>query len=156
MKRLYYAFIICYVIVTFSVGFISSNIIPGTHFYTNTSGSMSPIIDTGSLIMVNTKSSYAIGDIVSYNTLIEGKETVVTHRIVGYGGNVYITKGDANTAIDREVIVPRLIVGKVVLIVPVVGYAITIIKSPIGILFFILIPASGIILSEVISILKSL
>lgn len=156
MKKLYYAFVILYVSVTFSVGLISSNIIPGIHFYTNTSGSMNPIIDAGSLIMAKKMSSYTVGDIISYNTLIEGKETIVTHRIVGIGGNVYITKGDANTAIDREVVVPRLIIGKVTLIIPFIGYAISIIKSSMGIIFFILLPASGIILYEMISVARSL
>lgn len=155
-KDIYHGFVLLYVLFTFSVGIISANIIPGIHIYTNKSGSMDPIINTGSLIVVRKQAMYEVGDVISYNALVEGKEIIISHRIVGIGGNVYLTKGDANTAIDRETVIPRHIIGRVVLIVPYLGYVISMVKSTFGIFFTILLPASAIILIELISIIKAL
>lgn len=155
-KRLYRILVLLYVIFTFTVGIISANIIPGIHIYTNKSGSMDPIINTGSLIVVRKQGMYDIGDVVSYNALVEGQEIIISHRIVGIGGNVYLTKGDANTAIDRETVVPRLIIGKVVLIIPYLGHIVSMVKSTFGVLFTILLPASVIIVFELISIMTAL
>jgi len=155
-KYIYRGFVLLYVLFTFSVGIISSNIIPGIHIYTNKSGSMDPVINTGSLIVVRKQAMYEVGDVISYNALVEGKEMIISHRIVGIGGNIYLTKGDANTAIDRETVVPRLVIGRVVLIIPYLGYIVSVVKSPLGVLFTILLPASVIILLELVSIIKAL
>lgn len=155
-KGIYRSFVLIYVIFTFSVGIISANIIPGIHIYTNKSGSMDPVINTGSLIVVRKQAMYEVGDVVSYNARIEGQDIIISHRIVNIGGNVYLTKGDANSAVDREIVVSRLIIGKVVVIIPYLGYFVSTVKSTFGVLFTILLPASAIILIELISIIKAL
>jgi signal peptidase len=155
-KGIYHGFVVLYVIFTFSVGIISANIIPGIQIFTNKSGSMNPSIDTGSIIIVKKQDYYDVGDAVSYSTLVDGKETIITHRIVSIGGNVYVTKGDANVAVDRAIILPRLIIGKVVVIIPYVGYILSWVKSSFGVIFAIMLPASAIIMIELISIIKAL
>lgn len=109
---------------------------------------MNPIINTGSVVMVRNLSTYIPGDIISYYAEIDGKEEIVTHRILRDGGNVYVTKGDANITFDREVVRPRLIIGKVMLIIPYIGYYIGFAKGPIGVWLLILLPAVLIITIE--------
>jgi signal peptidase len=104
--------------------------------------------------VVKKSPEYNVGDIISYYAKINGKEEIVTHRIFRIGGNVYLTKGDANQALDEEKIVPRLIIGKVVLVIPYLGYLIGFAKTKIGLWLLIVLPALFIILSEVIMILK--
>ena len=72
------------------------------------SGSMSPVIRTGDLIVDDPVTAaqaehLQVGQIISFRDA-PGSQTVFTHRIVGIehsGGQVfYITKGDANNAAD--------------------------------------------------------
>jgi signal peptidase I len=72
------------------------------------SGSMSPVIQTGDLIIDNPVSRSAAGhlrtgQIISFRA-IPGSPVIVTHRIAGtktvHGVREYITKGDANNAPD--------------------------------------------------------
>jgi len=98
--------------------------------------------------------SYEKGDIVSFYTKVNGREGIVTHRIYRLGGNVYLTKGDANLAIDREYLRPRLIIGKVIFIIPLLGAYLSILKNPFGNFFLILIPAGYIIFVEGLKIRK--
>ena len=113
-------------------------------------------IDTGSIILVKKYNSYNPGDIISYYAQIDGKEQIVTHRVLRLGGNVYVTKGDANDAVDREIVVPRLVIGKVVLIIPYLGYIITFAKSQVGVIISIIIPAVIIVVIELTKIFKEL
>lgn len=117
---------------------------------------MSPTIDTGSLLLVIKKPSYKANDIISFYSLESDKVEIITHRIVRLGGNVYITKGDANEATDQKKVVPRLIIGSVSLTIPKLGYIITALKSPAGIWFAVILPAILIVLKEVVSILQEL
>ena len=55
----------------------------------------------------------------------------VTHRIVSIAGSEVITKGDANNTEDRPIALESL-KGKVVFAIPLVGFAINAIKTPIG------------------------
>ena len=85
---------------------------------------------------------------------INNKEEIVTHRIYRIGGNVYLTKGDNNAAIDEYKILPRLIIGQVVAIIPNLGYIFSFAKSPIGVILVIIFPAVCFILCEVVKIKK--
>ncbi|MEA3452841.1 MAG: signal peptidase I, partial [Patescibacteria group bacterium] len=62
---------------------------------------------------------------------------------------LYTTKGDANNASDRQGVLNNQIVGKVVLNIPFLGYAVNFVKKPIGFLLIIIVPAGMIILDEV-------
>ncbi len=91
------------IIIVFSANFGIIN------SYTNISHSMGPLIELGSVVVVSSQESYQVGDIISYYARIDDQVAVVTHRITAIGGNVYITKGDANNLTDRELVRPRLI-----------------------------------------------
>lgn len=130
--KLYYFFLTVYLIVAFTVIIFSVNFFDRVRSFTSKSPSMNPVIDAGSVIVVQKQPFYDEGDIISYYALIEGKEEIITHRILRLGGNVYVTKGDANSAVDREVVQPRLVIGRTVLIIPYLGHLITFVKGPVG------------------------
>lgn len=113
---------------------------------------MNPLINTGSIVTIRKLDAYQAGDVISYYVQNGGKEEIVTHRIIRGGGNVYVTKGDANQAIDREVVLPRLVIGKVILIIPYLGYFVSFAKGPVGIWFIIIFPAVLIVAVELYKI----
>ena len=91
------------------------------------SGSMEPELSTGDLIFVVSADEYNVDDVVVFQT---GRIAVV-HRIISIDGDSVITKGDANNIEDSPIPLSA-IKGKVVLAIPLVGYLVNIIKTPIG------------------------
>lgn len=89
------------------------------------SGSMEPAIMTDELIIVKAADTYAVGDIVVYQT---GRMLVV-HRIVDMADGTVTTRGDANNTDDAPVELSQ-IKGKVIAHIPDVGTAVRIIKTP--------------------------
>lgn len=150
--KIYYSFVFLYVLFTLTVGFFSSDILPNIRFYTNTSDSMVPAIQTGSLL-VNTKQvQYGVGDIITFASENGVLPPFITHRIVAKRGDFFVTKGDANEAIDSGLVAPERIVGKVTRIVPIVGYVLTFPKQGFGLFVCIIFPMFGIITAECIKI----
>lgn len=96
------------------------------------SGSMEPELSAGDLLIVAKRDGYAVGDVVVFQ---DGR-IAVTHRIISLSDNAVITKGDANNTPDAP-IGPEQIKGKVLLAVPLVGYLVNAIKTPIGTLIII-------------------
>ena len=91
------------------------------------SGSMEPALSVGDMIVVIPQESYAEKDVVVFQT---GRSAVV-HRIISIDGDAIITQGDANNVPDDPISFSN-IKGKVVAVVPYIGYAINLIKTPIG------------------------
>lgn len=96
-------------------------------------GSMEPAIHVGDMIIIHEKDDYEVGDIILYEA-----KSFVTHRIVAVTENGVITQGDANNVDDGEILREQ-IVGKVVLIIPKIGYAANFLKTPFGMLLIILL-----------------
>jgi signal peptidase len=121
------------------------------------SGSMEPTIHTGSVVIIKPKSQYKIGDIVIF-----GKDTKTeiptTHRIVSSrateGVMLFTTKGDANEDADTKEIRQSDIHGKVLFSVPFMGYVISFVRKPLGMIVVILIPALVVVYDEVRKITK--
>ena len=94
--------------------------ISGLKLYIVTTSSMEPQIKAGSLILIDKKNQYKIGDIVTYQT--SNSTTPVTHRIVEVtklSDKYYVfTKGDKNDEKDPYPILEREIIGKVIRIIP--------------------------------------
>lgn len=120
------------------------------------SGSMEPALSVGDLLIVTREEAYSVGDIVVY----QDGSTAITHRIVEMG-EVEVenpdpeatepvvelrvtTRGDANDTPD-EPIAPTQIKGRVALSIPLVGYIVNVIKTPLGTL---LILAAAVFLLE--------
>ena len=93
-------------------------------------GSMSGTIEPDDLIITHKQSNYLVGDIVMYQT----GGTPVTHRIVSENEKGYRSKGDANNTDDSTHIPKENVVGKVVLVIPKIGAAIRLVRTPIGML----------------------
>lgn len=91
------------------------------------SGSMEPELSVGDLLFVVRRESYGVRDVVVYQ---DGR-TAVTHRIVSVSEDEVITRGDANN-INDDPITPEQIKGEVVLALPLAGYAVNAVRSPIG------------------------
>ena len=72
----------------------------GYRTYIIQSGSMEPVLETGSLVVVNEFADYddvKVGDIVAFKTVSGAK---VTHRVIGITPSGFETKGDNNDISD--------------------------------------------------------
>ena len=82
------------------------------------SGSMQPRIATGSLVVTKPADNYQVGQIITFRY---GRASI-THRIneIKTVNNdfIYITKGDANKASDKNEVRPDDIIGRVILAIP--------------------------------------
>lgn len=122
------------------------------------SGSMSPAIGVGDLVVARPfAGSYERGDVIAFRSV--GNSTImVTHRIVDVvdesGGVAYITKGDANDAPDTGAVTADRVVGRVVVTVPYVGKALAFGKTREGFLAFVVMPAMLIMLMEIVNIVR--
>ena len=104
------------------------------------SGSMEPALSVGDLLILQEQTNYIPGDVVVY----QSGSIAVVHRLVALEGENAITRGDANNAFD-EPIPAAAIKGKVIAAIPVLGYLIWAMKTPVGILLTI---AAAVILVE--------
>jgi len=105
--------------------------------YTVMSGSMSPALSPGDLVIVKGEEPIDIGDVVT----VESKEFTYTHRVVErLNDGRFRLKGDANEDPDPGLIEASQIIGKVVLVFP-FGHLYT----PYGFASALLVPAALII-----------
>ena len=91
------------------------------------SGSMEPELSVGDLLFVVQQETYGVNDVVVF----QDKNMAVTHRILSITQEKVITKGDANNTEDNPIL-PTQIRGRVVLAVPLLGYFVNMVKTPIG------------------------
>ncbi len=121
------------------------------------SGSMEPAIKTGSIVIVKPQAAYAVGDIITFGE-DTGAQIPTTHRVVAIGGNFsnvfYMTKGDANEEADNVQIAQSDVEGRVIATIPFAGYVLDFAKKPLGFTLMIAIPASIIILDELLRIFQ--
>jgi len=151
-KAIYYilfAFIVLVaLLLVVSVFPITGNI----KFMTVQSGSMTPAVKMGSVVMVKPVADYKIGDVITFGQVSKTKSPT-THRIydikISDGNPVYITKGDANNAPDAREIQKKDVLGKVLVAVPYMGYALDFAKKPMGFALIIIVPAAVIIVDEI-------
>jgi signal peptidase len=113
----------------------------GWHIDTVLSGSMEPAVSVGSMVILGPVSANDIqtGDIIAYfNGNVE-----VCHRVtaVEQGSPVrFYTKGDANRSPDGTPVTPDKITGRLVVTIPLAGYFIYFVKTPLGLFLTILLP----------------
>lgn len=116
------------------------------------SGSMSPSLSSGSIVAVRNVDNYEINDVITFIDP-QNHEKSLTHRIVGIeyednGSDFYITKGDANKVNDSQKIKKEDVIGKVFMKIPLIGYLVTIVKRPMGLIFLVIIPGIFFVSSE--------
>lgn len=111
------------------------------------SGSMSGCIEVGDLIICQTvddTQSLEFDDVVTFWDGAPGG-TLVTHRIIEVtedeeGNLVYITKGDANNAVDAAVVYPENIVGVYKSRIPHLGDVALFMQTVPGLIVCVLVP----------------
>jgi signal peptidase len=115
--------------------------------YTVMSGSMSPALRPGDLVIVNGEEPVNLGDMVT----VESGEFTYTHRVVEkLEGDRFRLKGDANEDPDPDIVEASQIVGKVVLVFP-----FSYLYTPYGFAAALLVPAALIIGKQVHTIHQS-
>ena len=121
------------------------------------SGSMQPSIMIGDLIIIQKAQQYFTGETITFN---DSGNRKITHRITKVEkettGTVFLTKGDANRATDVGKVENKKILGKVVLVIPKIGYLINAIQNPKVFLPIIVFCAAVIVFLELIAIFKAL
>lgn len=107
--------------------------------YITMSGSMEPVIHTGSVCFVNTKAEFQdmrIGDIIAFEAPTGG---LVTHRIIGMQAAGFETKGDNNDVSDGVSTTPGNFHGKTLFSIPLLGYAMSYIRQPVVIAVIVIL-----------------
>ena len=106
-------------------------------------GSMKPTLNEGDIVFVKESKEIQKDDIIAFRE----ENSVITHRVYEIyqedGKDYYITKGDANSGTDTQLLSSSDIEGKYVFKIPFVGRIILFLQKPVGIivLFAILIVA---------------
>ena len=152
------------VLVAFSATFSVLKAPGGYRLFVVLSGSMEPRIKTGSVVLIAPKNEYREGDAITFlanpTANLKDIKSTVTHRIVSIhddeGRATYTTKGDANEDPDREMVTERQVLGKVLISLPYLGYVVSFAKTQTGLIALIIIPATLIIYSELLSIKKEM
>lgn len=132
----------------------------GIDFFNIYSGSMSPSLPVGSVVMVwpIEVSTIAVGDIVAFKTGT-GSDAVV-HRVTEViDENTLIsfrTAGDANKSPDGYLVLPEDIIGKVFFQLPFLGYLSDFVRTKLGYVLSVVLPAMLIISLEISNIIREL
>jgi len=118
------------------------------------SGSMEPTIMTGDIIIIKQAPRYNVNDTVTFKT----NDRIVTHRIMkldeGGEKNKFITKGDANRSEDEGNIEIDQILGKVIFVIPKLGFVIHFARTIPGLILLLIVPALALIVDQIVSISK--
>ncbi len=115
--------------------------------------SMAPTIRAGDVIILKSPTTrIAPGMIVTYSW----NDKIITHRVMKVEGDTIITKGDNSDQADPWIIPVSNVIGVAYFSIPYLGYVLTFIRKPIGLLLVILVPSVIIIGFELKEIAKML
>lgn len=111
--------------------------IVGVRSYTILTGSMEPKIMPGDLAMVK----YVDTDKLEVDDVITFKYdgNTVTHRIIEKEDKGFVTKGDNNNVEDGEIVPSDNVIGKVITVIPKLGYLVAFLSKPIVIVLVLVI-----------------
>jgi len=129
-----------------------------SHSYVVLSDSMSPEIKAGDVVVVEDQPTAQIeqGDVITYER--PGGDQLVTHRVVAVlnedGDTAFRTKGDANEEPDPQPVSAENVVGVVQFHIPLIGHVISFGSTDAGIVLFVVLPATALAVSEVISLYR--
>jgi signal peptidase len=118
----------------------------GYHALTVMSGSMEPHLRIGDVVVGRRTSVVWVrpGDVISFRDPVSG-ERILTHRVVRKridGANFrLVTRGDANTGVERWQIPVDGDIGSVSFRIPKLGYALVWLRGPFGRIGFVVLPA---------------
>lgn len=127
--------------------------------YVVLTGSMEPAISPGDAVVVDgvDPATIAAGDVITYQRSA-ANDIPTTHRVLdvvnGDAGLAFVTKGDANEDADAGVVTADRVVGKVVLTIPLIGYVVQFVNSPLGFVALVVVPFGLLLLTEVWSVIR--
>lgn len=123
--------------------------VAGLRMFVISSGSMRPTLAVGSVILTHLSDTYDVGDIISFYR----DKQVITHRITQVmsenNTTQYKTRGDANQQPDSQLVNHDQILGKTLIIIPLIGYIVSWVQQPMGVVTLIIIPSTLLIADEV-------
>lgn len=131
----------------------------GYKLLTVLSGSMSPFLEPGDMIVVRElmPENIRVGDLITYRI---NEKTLVTHRVVEVirkdGLLAFRTKGDANNTEDPDLVTPDRVAGSMVFKIPYAGYIARFVRTPKGFIAMIVFPGLLLIAGEIKNILNEL
>jgi signal peptidase len=123
-----------------------SHVFLGYRGFTVLSGSMTPTFRTGDVIVAEKIAplDVRIGDIVSFRSPDDPKK-LLTHRVISMraadGKVAFVTRGDANTGVERWTIADSGVLGHVKYKIPKIGYIANRAGSRFGRLLLLVVPA---------------
>ena len=85
-------------------------------------------IPMGSLVIIDRDSDYGIGDVIAFTYRMDGRDTVLVHRVLRMGDMV-TTHGDANPETAVEFVGYDDVIGKVIAVNHPVGNAVWFIRT---------------------------
>lgn len=139
--------VIIAIVLIFAIS-IAALVVAGPFFGVRTnivlSGSMEPAISTGSVIITRpiAPESIQIGDIISFSS--RSGTFLTTHRVIDIERTPelrFITKGDANREKDPAPIPSGQVLGKLFFVIPGLGYLVSYLRNPLGLVLLVGIPA---------------
>lgn len=113
-------------------------------FFLVQSGSMEPSIMVGDLILVKKQTAYFQNEVVTFQNQ---NQRITTHRIFEIKNGIFQTKGDANRVEDNDAIYKEQVLGKVILVIPKIGFLVAFAKTLPGLILLVLLPAGILIIS---------
>ena len=160
-KITYYLIVFILVIFWSTISFTKANFDRlGWQSFIVQSQSMESSLPLGCLVIVKSQPSYFTGDIITFSLKDSPNKGSLTHRIFKIikwqGQTMFVTKGDANTTVDNQIISQDEIIGKVFYKIPYLGMFIYVSQTKIGSFFYIIAPVLLIIFIEVKNIMKAL
>jgi signal peptidase len=147
---------VCLFFIIQSKAFNKVPTLGGYYLYEVMSGSMEPVIRTGSIIFekpVNPE-QLTVNDVITFKG---ADNKLVTHRFVNInheGSLFFTTKGDANNANDQTAVPYQKVVGKANFSIPYAGYVINFAQSKYGILLVIIVPGFVLLILEIRKLIK--
>lgn len=129
----------------------NTNVAGGFKSFLVQSGSMEPSIMTGDIVITNRQKQYFNNDVITFK---DSQESITTHRIININQEKISTKGDANRTSDPEIINQSMVLGKVVFVIPKLGYLVSFSKTVPGVILLIIIPCTILIGDEIIKSIK--
>lgn len=97
----------------------------GYTFFEVATGSMSPTIEIGDVVIVKLTKQVNVNDIIVYQ---DGND-FITHRLIEKNGDELIAKGEANNSEDKP-IKADMVIGQVIQIIPEIGIWRKVILTP--------------------------
>jgi len=121
---------------------------------------MSPEMNPGDIVVSEyfDPEEIKINDIITFKSAGNPKNCI-THRVINitneYSSIHFQTKGDANEDPDQGIVDSTELIGKVVFVIPYLGYLPHFAQSPLGFITLIVIPGILIISAEIWNIAKT-